>query len=112
MKTATAIVLALSLSACAGRAPNPVAVVQPSDRSLDCTQIAAEVGANDTRIRNLASEEGGKVAQNVAAGVAGLFFFPIWFAMDFQGTASKETAALQSRNQYLAAVAVEKRCGG
>jgi hypothetical protein len=41
----------------------------------------------------LASDESGKVAQNVAAGVVGLFTWPVWFAMDFQGTAGKEEAA-------------------
>jgi len=33
------------------------------------------------------------------------------FAMDFQGTAGKEVAALQSRQQYLATLAEQKRCG-
>jgi hypothetical protein len=31
--------------------------------------------------------------------------------MDFQGTASKEIAALQSRQQYLAVLAEQKHCG-
>lgn len=108
MNKLSILAVALALSACAGRPPAPVAVVQPADRGLDCTQIAAEVAANDVKIRNLGSEEGGKVAQNVAAGVVGLFFFPAWFLMDFQGTAPKEVAALQSRNQYLATVSAEK----
>ena len=111
MKTTAILLAALALSACAGRPPAPVAVVQPADRSLDCTQVAAEIAANDVRISNLGREEGGKVAQNVAAGVVGLFFFPAFFLMDVQGTASKETAALQSRNQYLATVATQKNCG-
>lgn len=58
----------------------------------------------------LGGEEGAKVAQNVAAGVAGLFIWPLWFAMDFQGAAPKEIAALQARQQYLATLA-EQRCG-
>jgi hypothetical protein len=37
----------------------------------------------------------------VAAGVAGLLICPLWFAMDFQGAAYKETAALQSRQNYV-----------
>ncbi len=100
----------LALSACAGRAPAPVAVVQPNDRYLDCAAINAEAQANTKRIQELASEEGGKVAQNVAAGVIGLFIWPVWFAMDFQGAAAKEVAALQSRQQYLGTLA-EQRCG-
>ena len=101
----------LALSACAGRPPAPIAVVQPQDHLSTCTEIIAEVAANNTQMRELAGEEGSKVAQNVAAGVAGLVIWPIWFAMDFQGSASKEVAAIQSRQQYLAALAEERHCG-
>ena len=101
----------LLLGACAGRAPNPVAVVQPQDRYMDCSAISAEVADNNKRIAALGGEEGGKVAQNVIAGAAGFFTLGItWIAMDFQGTASKEVSALQSRQQYLATLA-EQRCG-
>jgi hypothetical protein len=85
--------------------------VQPQDRFSDCTAIEAEVQANNQKLQELGSEEGAKVAQNVAAGVAGLFIWPLWFAMDFQGTAGKEEAALQSRQQYLATLAGQKQCG-
>jgi hypothetical protein len=102
---------AAALAGCAGRAPQPVEVVQPQDRLLDCTAIAAEVKADDVRIQELGSEQGAKAAQNVAAGVAGLLIWPLWFAMDFQGAASTETTALQSRQEYLATLAAQKRCG-
>jgi hypothetical protein len=102
----------LVLAGCAGRAPQPVAVVQPQDRYMDCTAIQAEVLANNKTIQGLGSEEGGKVAQNVAAGVVGLFIWPVWFGMDFQGAAGKEEAALQSRQEYLATLAIQKGCAG
>jgi hypothetical protein len=101
---------AVLLGACAGRAPAPVAVVQPQDRYMDCAAITAEVQANNKRISELGSEEGGKVAQNVIVGAAGLFIPILWFGMDFQNAAGKEVAALQSRQQYLATLA-EQRCG-
>jgi hypothetical protein len=101
----------IALSACAGRAPQPVAVVQPQDRYVDCLAIAAEVQANNQKVQELASDEGSKVGQNVAAGIAGLFIWPLWFAMDFQGTAGKEVTALQTRQQYLGTLAEQKRCG-
>ena len=104
-----AVVIAIGLWGCAGRAPAPVATVQPQDRYMDCTAIMAEVEANNKRVQELASEEGLKVGQNVAAGVAGIFIPVLWFGMDWQGSASKEVAALQSRQQYLAALA-EQRC--
>jgi len=100
---------AVSLSACAGRAPTPVAVVQPQDRYLDCDAIQAEVTANNAKVQELASEEGLKVAQNVAAGVAGIVVPVLWFGMDWQGAASKEVLALQQRQQYLSTLA-EQRC--
>jgi hypothetical protein len=40
--------------------------------------------------------------------VAGLVVWPLLFAMDFQDSASKEVAALQSRQQYLAILAQQK----
>jgi uncharacterized protein YcfL len=101
----------LSCAACAGRAPQPVAVVQPQDSFMDCTAIIAEVEANNRRVQELADEQGIKVAQNVAAGVAGIFIPVLWFGMDWQGAAGKEAAALQNRQQYLATLAQQRRCG-
>jgi hypothetical protein len=105
------MVVAVAVVGCAGRAPAPVAVVQAQDRYMDCPAILVEVTANNQRLSDLASEQGWKVAQNVGAGVAGLFIWPLWFGMDFQGTAGKEAAALQSRQQYLAVLAEQRHCG-
>ncbi|MGQ0583046.1 MAG: hypothetical protein ACT4O6_14005 [Reyranella sp.] len=110
MRFSVLIGASLLLAACAGRAPNPVAVVQPQDRYMDCAAISAEVQANNKKISELGGDEGSKVAQNVIVGVAGVFIPILWFGMDFQGTAPKEIAALQSRQQYLGTMA-ESRCG-
>ena len=104
-------ILVISLAACAGRAPQPVAIVQPTDPLMDCAAISIEAQANNTKLQALGVEEGDKVGQNVAAGVAGLFIWPLWFAMDFQGSAGKEVAAINSRNQYLAVMAQQRHCG-
>jgi hypothetical protein len=106
------LAIVASLEACAGRSPQPVAVVQPQDRFMDCPAIMAEAQANTAKVQELAGEEGSKVGQNVAAGIVGLFIWPVWFAMDFQGAAGKEVAALQSRQQYLGTLADQKHCGG
>ena len=106
-----AVVVVVGAGGCAGRAPAPVAVVQAQDRYMDCPAILIEVQANNQRLSELAKEEGWKVAQNVGAGVAGLFIWPLWFGMDFQGAAGKEAAALQSRQQYLSVLAEQRRCG-
>lgn len=102
---------AAAVSGCAGRAPAPVAVVQPQDRYMDCAAIEIEVQTNNAKVQQLASDKGLKVAQNVAAGVAGLVVPILWFGMDFQGTADTEIQALQARQQYLGALAEQRRCG-
>ena len=107
--TAMALAAVVFASACAGRAPAPVAVVQPVDETMSCDAIQAEVNANTQRIAELGSEQGAKVAQNVAAGVAGAFLILPFFLMDFQNAAGKEEAALKSRNDYLANLA-RQRC--
>jgi hypothetical protein len=70
--------------------------------------ITAEIDANNIKFKELADEEGLKVGQNVAAGVVGLVIWPMWFAMDFKGAASKEVVALQSRQQYLTSLAAAR----
>ena len=52
-----AIVAATMLGGCAGRDPNPVAVVQPGDRDLGCQAIQAEVLANNKTVQGLAAED-------------------------------------------------------
>ena len=57
--------------------------------------ISAEIEANNIKIEALASARtrkeghGEQVTQNVAAGVPGLLVWPLFFAMDFLGAASK-----------------------
>src|SRR5437763_11428534 len=63
-------ILIIGLAGCAGRAPQPVALVQATDSLMDCTAISIEAQANNTKLQALGGEEADKVAQNVAAGVA------------------------------------------
>jgi hypothetical protein len=102
--------VALIVCGCAGRAPDPVPIVQVNDPYLTCDQIIAEAKINNDRITELAREEGWKVTQNVAAGVVGLVIWPVWFGMDFQDAAGKEGRALSQRNEYLGTLATQ-RCG-
>ncbi len=111
MRMLVIVALGVALVGCAGRSPAPVAVVQPTDRYMDCTAILTEVQANNEKVKQLASDKGLKTTQNVAAGVAGIFIPVLWFGMDFQGTADTEITALQSRQQYLSMMADQKRCG-
>lgn len=101
---------ALLICGCAGRAPQLTPVVQVTDQHLTCEQIQAEAKINNDRISDLATEQGWKVGQNVAAGVVGLFIWPVWFGMDFQDAAGKEAKSLSQRNEYLMTLA-KARCG-
>jgi hypothetical protein len=100
--------MTLALAACAGRDPQPIATVQAQDSYADCTQIRAEIEANNIKAQQLADEQGLKVAQNVGAGVVGLVIWPVWFGMDFKDAAGKEVAALQARQQYLTTLATDR----
>jgi len=112
IKKITSILLAtVTLASCAGRAPAPIALIQATDRYTNCAAIMAEIQINNGKISDLGREEGGKVAQNVLAGAAGIVTGGLlWFAMDFQGAAGKEIAAIQGRQLYLATLAESKRC--
>ena len=103
-----ATMLGVALASCAGRDPQPIATVQAQDRYADCDMIRAEIEANNVKVKELADEQGWKVAQNVAAGVGGVVFFPIWFAMDAKGAASTDAAALEARQKYLTELAVQR----
>jgi len=65
------LAIGLVLAGCAGRAPQPVSLIQASDSAMDCTAIASEAENNNRRVAQLAEEQGLKVAQNVAAGRLG-----------------------------------------
>jgi outer membrane biosynthesis protein TonB len=86
----------------------PIATVQPQDAVSDCAMITAEIEANNIKFKELADEQGLKTGQNIAAGVAGIVIWPLWFAMDFKGAASKDVVALQSRQQYLTSLATQR----
>lgn len=112
MRTFSMAIACLAVMGCAGRDPQMVATVQPQDSAASCAQLTAEIQANNGRIQELADEQGLKIAQNVAAGVAGLVIWPLFFAMDFKGAASKEVSALQARQQYLTTMASERCAPG
>jgi len=108
LKASSIIAIGLALAACAGRDPAPIASVQPQDAYSDCTMIRAEIEANNAKVKELADEQGLKTAQNVAAGLAGIVIWPIWFGMDLKGAAAKDAAALQARQEFLTTLATER----
>jgi hypothetical protein len=107
-----AMAIAVGVASCAGRDPQPIVTVQPQDAYSDCTMIRAEIEANNQKAKQLADEQGLKVAQNVAAGIVGVVIWPMWFGMDFKGAAAQDVAALQARQEYLTQLAVQRCAPG
>jgi hypothetical protein len=107
-KIAVVWAAAVTLTACAGRTPAPVAIAQAQDPGMSCAAIAAESKANTEKIGDLGREKGWKVAQNITTGLAGFFIPVLWVGMDWQGAAGKEMTALEQRNEYLGTIAAER----
>ena len=102
------ILIALTLTACAGRTPQPITVASRYDNNLSCSDLEAEIEQNNARLQALAAEKGVTLTKNVAVGAAGILFFPIWFALDLSDAAGQEISQLQARQTYLAEMAGRK----
>lgn len=98
----------LTLTACAGRAPQLTPMTLASDPKLSCNQIEAETKLNNERVEALAVEQGWKLGQNAVAGVVGFMVWPAWLALDFQNAAGQEAQSLSQRNEYLLALARDR----
>lgn len=98
----------LSLTACAGRPPELIPIVQTADTQLSCDAIRAETEANNSRIAALATEQQWKMGQNVVAGIVGFAIWPAWLGLDLQNAAGKDAAALTQRNEVLLALARDR----
>src|SRR5215472_3268376 len=103
------LIVGVALAGCAGRDPENIPTVQATDMYMGCTELRAEIEANNVKIKELADERGWKVAQNVVTGLAGFVVPVIWFGMDWKGAQDKDAAALEARQKYLTTLA-EQRC--
>lgn len=97
------------VSACGGKAPNPVSQYQPGDEDRSCDGLKTEIASNEADIARLIPYEDA-TGKNVALGVAGAFFLVPWFFMDFKEGEATELQALRRRNQWLREVASNKDC--
>jgi hypothetical protein len=76
----TAIII-LTLTACAGSPPRPVATHQFGDDKMSCAMLASEIQRTQVQIGKKQSEHSGKLAQNTVAVGMGLFFLPALFSI-------------------------------
>lgn len=104
--------LAVSLAACGGRAANPVAMKQSFDADLSCTQIVAEVEANQRRMQTLKKEDDDRAGHNAAVATIGVILvgLPALAMIDDGEAQEKEGAAFRVRNKHLAQMAADKEC--
>lgn len=88
----------LVLSGCAGREANPVAVIQPGDSGLSCSELKQEISISQAQLRRLLGDQKDVESKNTAAAVAGaIVFFPALFFLNLKGAAREEAKALQDR---------------
>jgi len=90
-------VLGIVLAACASHEPpQPAATVHAQDANLDCTAIQAEIQVNNAKAAELAEDQGWMLKQ--------------WYryGKDFRYEAERDAAALNARQEHLAALAAEK----
>lgn len=111
-RSMTAIMAATALlAACAGRDPVPVSAYKPTDSKLSCTELSAEIRANNQNMVALAQESANTTDRNVMMGAAGvLLFAPILLAIDAKDAAATENRALEARNHQLAEMGRQGNC--
>lgn len=109
MKRVFLLTACLVLTACAGRAANPVVVQQYGDANKSCEILEADMSFVNSEIARLLPETA-KTGKNVALGVTGALFLVPLFFMDFSEAEQIEVDALRQRYHHLSLIAQEKKC--
>ena len=73
-KIGLAIGMTVAVGACAGRAPQPVAVVQPQDRYSDCAAITAEIEPTTKRSASLLPSKASRSVKTSPPGLRAWWF--------------------------------------
>ena len=102
--------MTLLLAACGGRDADPVASRQIGDKDLTCEEIEIELIDIQGDIDVLIGEKSDSRSENVAWGIAGLFFFPLWLGLDLTETEQIEMRAFEKRGRELERLARRKNC--
>lgn len=103
---------ALILSACAARDVTPIAMTQPGDAALSCTEIRSKIAAGQSEAADL-FEKNQSVDRMNAAKVVGSIVLSGWIALslDLSREEQIKMRALADRNEYLAHLESKKGCG-
>lgn len=107
--TILVIVGSLILTACAGRAANPIMVQQYGDTNKSCEALETDMAFVNAEIAKLIPDTA-KTGKNVALGVTGAFLLVPLFFMDFSKAEQIEVDALRHRYHHLSMIAQDKKC--
>ena len=77
---------------------------------MTCKQIEREVVNIHDDISDLLNEKSDKKGKNIGLGIAGLFFFPLWFGLDLNDSQEVELRAYKKRVNVLQQLDKEKDC--
>jgi hypothetical protein len=97
------------LTGCAGRAANPIMIKQFDDQQKTCAQIKQELLSIENNVQQLVPQAD-KTSRNVALGVSGAFFWPLWLFMDLKSSEKEEIYAYRNRYHHLVDIAQQKNC--
>ena len=106
----TAIII-LTLTACAGSPPRPVATHQFGDDKMTCAMLASEIQRTQVQIGQKKSAHDAKIGQNaVAIGLGAVLFWPALFFIDAKSDPKLEIDALLDRRDHLRNLAIGQGC--
>jgi hypothetical protein len=108
-KNSAAMLALLAITACGGRAANPVMSQQFGDQKKGCPALITEMTGIQHEISRLMPNTD-KTGKNVALGVAGAFLLVPWFFMDMGHAEQEEVNAYRNRYNHLASIAADKKC--
>jgi hypothetical protein len=101
-KIALSVGIALQMTACAGRTPQPVSIVKVTNHNFTHLQTSDEIAINKSAISGLREVEEDIKAHDILNGAAAGFVSWLFvFALDFKDAAGEERKTLQSRNNRL-----------
>ena len=92
----------VSAVGCAGRRPQPVAIVSPADRGMSCAQLHAAHKALEATESRLAGASNRARQRNLHRSIVALFFYPVWFGLDVHHADYVEWEAVHRRRLHLA----------
>jgi hypothetical protein len=111
VRLAAVIAVTWPLTNCAARRVDPVAMTQPTDDRLTCSEIDQEMKSNQAEAAELL-QKNKEVDQANAAKVVASVVLSGWFALtvDLSKEEQVKMRALADRNEALALLKANKRC--